>query len=145
MPLFMLIICIGLLLGGAVFLLRKSLCLVTVIGASMTPLLKHGDHVLVLRWYPTRRLRQGQVVVLTTNPNRSTNDPRHNLWYVKRIVALGGDTFTQDTAPYPDVEIDERIQNMAQVDEAGRIHVVGSVTTADSPCGSALRYVVIAT
>ncbi|GHP00498.1 hypothetical protein KSF_105450 [Reticulibacter mediterranei] len=93
----------------------------TVIGASMSPQLVHGDRVLVFRWYPSRRLRNGQVVVLTTSRNKYyKRDSGRSTWYVKRIVAMGGDTFTQDTAPYPDADNDEHIRNKAQVDEAGR-------------------------
>jgi hypothetical protein len=33
---------------------------------------------------------------------------------------MGGETFTQETAPYPDARIDEHIHNKAQVDEVGR-------------------------
>jgi len=121
MMLFVVIVCIlCLFLCCALFLLRKSLCLVTVVGASMTPQLVHGDRVLVFRWYPTSRLRQDQVVVLTTSSKHYMKDSVHGTWYVKRIVAMGGETYTQDTAPYPDAQIDERIQNKAQVDESGR-------------------------
>jgi signal peptidase I len=121
MMLFVVLVCIlCLFLCCALFLLRKSLCLVTVIGVSMMPQLADGDRVLVFRWYPAGRLRQDQVVVLTTSSKHSMKDSVCSTWYVKRIVARGGDTFTQDTAPYPDAQIDERIQNKAQVDETGR-------------------------
>lgn len=121
MMLFAVIVCIlCLFLCCALFLLRKSLCLVTVVGASMTPQLVHGDRVLVFRWYPTSRLRQGQVVVLTTSSKHYMKDSVRGTWYVKRIVAMGGETFTQDAAPYPEAQIDESIQNKAQVDETGR-------------------------
>jgi signal peptidase I len=123
MPVFLLIIGLAcLVLGGAIFLLRQSVCLVTVIGTSMTPRLAHGDRVLVFRWYPTRRLHQGHVVVLTTNKTHTAHNPEHRFWYVKRIVALGSDTFTQETAPYPHMETNAPIHNAAHVDEAGRWH-----------------------
>ena len=121
MPLFLLIVgTCCLVLGGAIVLLRKSLCLVTVIGTSMRPLLAHGDRVLVLRRYPIRRLRRGHIVVLTTSRNHATSDAGRSLWFVKRIVALGGDTFTQETAPYPAMEVNMHIRTTAHVDEAGR-------------------------
>ncbi|GHO90067.1 hypothetical protein KSF_001150 [Reticulibacter mediterranei] len=94
----------------------------TVIGASMTPTLKHGDRVLVFRWYPSGRLQRGQVVVLRATPKHTMSDLGRSTWYVKRIVAMGGDTFTQDTAPYPDAEFDELTRNKAQIDDAGRWH-----------------------
>jgi signal peptidase I len=109
---------LSLLLCCAVFLLRKSLYLVTVIGASMRPLFTHGDRVLVFCGYPTNRLRRGQIVVLTTTRYKGyKREPGRQTWYVKRIVALEGETFTTDTAPYP--AADARALN-AQGDEAGR-------------------------
>jgi signal peptidase I len=124
MFLFTIIICtLCLFLYCILFLLHKSMCLVTVIGTSMTPLLTHGDRVLVFHWYPTRRLRNGQVVVLTMSRNKYyKRDSGRSTWYVKRIVAMGGETYTQETAPYPDAKFDELTRNKAQIDDAGRWH-----------------------
>lgn len=121
MTLFIIVCILSLLLCCAVILLWKSMCLVTVVGTSMMPLLAHGDRVLVLRWYPTLLLRQGQVVVLTTSRRRYPSEPGRCTWYVKRIVAMAGETFTTDTTPYSaDVELDEQQHKKTQVDETGR-------------------------
>jgi signal peptidase I len=123
MMFFVVLVCIlCLFLCCILFLLRKSLCLVTVIGASMTPMLKHGDRALILRWYPSGRLQRGQVVVLRATPKHALSDLGRSTWYVKRIVAMGSDTYTQDTTPYPDAEFDELTRNKAQIDDAGRWH-----------------------
>jgi signal peptidase I len=118
---FFILVCIlSILLWCAVFLLRQSLCQVTVVGTSMMPLLAPGDRVLVLRWYSPNRLQEGQVVVLTPSRRHRRSDPLQSPWYVKRIVATGGQTFTQETAPYPHAQMDENRGHHARVDEAGR-------------------------
>ncbi|MFD8385323.1 S26 family signal peptidase [Streptomyces sp. NPDC059679] len=82
------------LLIGAVPAARLLLSTVTVRGGSMTPTLRHGDVLLVLR--RRHRARSGRIVVVQ-RPDRHTGwngpaDPSGAAgWYVKRVVAAAGD------------------------------------------------------
>lgn len=79
--------------AGAVALARATLVVVTVVGQSMTPALQTGDRVLVLRYWPSGRLRIGHIVLVwpwgmaPSGPKPFSETP-----YIKRIIGLPGDT-----------------------------------------------------
>ncbi|MEU9338864.1 signal peptidase I [Streptomyces sp. NPDC048290] len=87
-------------LATAAGLLRRSLVLVTVQGASMEPTYHHGDRVLVRR---TRALSTGQVVVVERpGPGNSWHHPSlprgagavsvaGRQWMIKRVGGSPGD------------------------------------------------------
>lgn len=56
-----------LLVFGAILLLRRILVVVVVLGISMEPSLRAGDRLLVFRYWPSRLLRAGDVIVFS-NP-----------------------------------------------------------------------------
>jgi len=70
---------IAVLVAGTAWL-QLGWLVVTVIGPSMQPTLRPGDHLLVRR-RPIRRIRAGQIVVLDTD---------HEL-IIKRVAAVPGD------------------------------------------------------
>jgi signal peptidase I len=79
----------------------------------MAPALEAGDRVIVLRKFLVPHLRKGQIVILTL-PHKSERNTKNSkpLLYIKRIVALGGETF-EDThiSAYRrtiDTELDQR-------------------------------------
>lgn len=86
---------LGIIAFVIVMLMHYILLVVRVENESMTPALKAGDRVLMLRYYSTRWLRKGQIVLIeprlgvATEPRLFTATP-----YIKRIVALGGETLT---------------------------------------------------
>jgi signal peptidase I len=85
-----------------VVLMRCFLIVVTVENMSMVPTLEAGDRVLMIRHWPTRWLRKGQIVLIApgrgvgAEPRLLTATP-----YIKRIVALGGETFTISNTDIP--------------------------------------------
>lgn len=59
----------------------------TVIGQSMKPTLSDSDQVLVNRFiYSVSNPRSGDIIVFLPNGNEKTH------YYIKRVVAVGGDT-----------------------------------------------------
>lgn len=87
----------GLVMAGALVALgwaRRSLVVVTVEGASMSPTLRDGDRVLVLR-RSLDLVRRGDVVVLEPpldgpyRPGPAGSDG--HTWNLKRVTALPGD------------------------------------------------------
>ncbi|HET8842372.1 MAG TPA: signal peptidase I [Ktedonobacteraceae bacterium] len=88
-----------------VFFLRRHFAVVLIRGHSMAPTLKQGERVLVLHPCPNRWLHKGQIIVV--QPERSSEQARawlHSISYVKRIIALGGDTLTLPAHPHLQVE-----------------------------------------
>jgi signal peptidase I len=95
------------LLGGTFWFLRKGLLVVTVQGQSMSPTLSSGDRLLVLRRALAGRLRKGSIVVVRRAPaemNQRERRSENQMSYVKRLVALSGETFT---APVHTVWLEE--------------------------------------
>ena len=80
----------------AVLTLRRRYVLVTVAGLSMAPTLRPGDR-LVVRRTAARRIRIGDVVVLTPDPDPATD--RGGLWLVKRAAAVPGDPVPRAVVP----------------------------------------------
>jgi signal peptidase I len=88
---------IALVLASCLWVLRRKLAVVTVVGDSMWPTYTSGDRVLVRR-VQLGDLRNGLVVVVEkptadgrwhTAPPRGPKGPRE--WIIKRVVALPGD------------------------------------------------------
>jgi signal peptidase I len=65
-------------------LLRRFLVVLQISGDSMLPTLSENDKVLALRYWPTRWLKKGHIVVVSI--------PREGI-YIKRVVALPGEMF----------------------------------------------------
>jgi signal peptidase I len=85
----------GVIAFAIVLLLHYILLEVTVENRSMAPALEAGDRVLMIRHWPTRWLRKGQIVLI--EPGRGVAAEATFFaatLYIKRIVALGGETLT---------------------------------------------------
>lgn len=69
------------------------LLVATVDGVSMQPALNPGDKLLILRRWPVRWLRKGQIVVFTPCIGQAAkHNAKKGRKSVKRIIALPGDT-----------------------------------------------------
>lgn len=85
--------------AGLILFFRTFLLLVSVHGDSMLPNLQEGDRVLVLRNWPVRWLRKGQIVVGKLPHYRLPNEPNliktvheaNSVLFIKRVVGLPGD------------------------------------------------------
>lgn len=76
-----------------VMLMRYILLVVIVENRSMAPTLEAGDRVLVIRRWPTRWLRKGQIVLIESGRGVAAEPALFAVTpYIKRIVALGGET-----------------------------------------------------
>lgn len=113
------IVCLISLLLGCFAAVRLLLVVVTVEGISMLPSLKSGDRVLVLRLWPSKWLRRGQVVLvlpthaLTYNPDYLARVGP----FIKRIIGLPGETLVTHL---DDISDAYRAQQLAAHDAEGR-------------------------
>lgn len=82
---------------------RKAVLVVTVTGDSMSPALRHGDRVLVLRRRFAPRPRRDSIVVATPPPGVTIgtlpNSPTPTNLMVKRVTALPGDLTEHGPVP----------------------------------------------
>ncbi len=89
--------CLTSLLLAVVLLIRFYLVVVIVKHESMLPTLAPGDRILAARHWPVQWLRKGWIVLVSpvcysaTRPTLFDEEP-----YLKRIVALGGETYQAD-------------------------------------------------
>jgi signal peptidase I len=84
---------ISLLMTG--FLIRYFLVVVTVENVSMSPTLEPGDRILMIRRWPAKWLRKGQIVLVYPWRTSSTDPGLFEVIpYIKRIIGLGGETIT---------------------------------------------------
>lgn len=89
-----------LFIGGSgvialVIVMRCILIVVTVENRSMAPTLEAGDRVLMIRYWPARWLRKGQIVLIEPGRGAAAGSALFAVMpYIKRIVALGGETLT---------------------------------------------------
>ena len=83
----------------ALVTLRLALVRVTVVGTSMEPYLRRGDHVLVFRAWPRRWLRRGHVVMVSTDCVPAEYRSKCDTWHV--TPAVGG-TKGRSMPPKPD-------------------------------------------
>jgi signal peptidase I len=96
---------IALSIGGLAVWLRRTFLVVTVDGPSMSPTLVPGDRVLVRRGL--QRIGKGSIVVVSRpDPDRGWKvGARHTgavgtrRWFIKRVVALPGETVTSAAMP----------------------------------------------
>ena len=93
----------GLIVGGIV-LLRSLFLFVTVKGLSMAPTLKPQDHVLVLRMWAARKIKKGAIVLLDASAVRHSLS---NTSFIKRVVAVAGDIYTDPGTSVPLKPIDK--------------------------------------
>src|ERR1043165_3264532 len=86
--------------------MRIALLTVTVQLSSMSPTLEDGDRVLVWRYWPARWLRKGQIVILwpwlpASKVSKLLGTPEF-VPYIKRIIALPGDTLITSLTDLPE-------------------------------------------
>jgi signal peptidase I len=80
---------------GGFFLARTGLVVIMVYGQSMAPALQHGDRLLIVRRWLTRRPSKGQIVVVTLDMHRpGATLFQHENYYIKRVVAVGGESYS---------------------------------------------------
>jgi signal peptidase I len=75
--------------------LRLCFLIVTIRGPSMIPALNPGERALILRYWPRKWLKQGDIVVISAQDLAITADldfPEG--LYIKRVVGLPGDSVT---------------------------------------------------
>jgi signal peptidase I len=84
-------------LVGMVLYLRSRFVAVRVQGDSMEPTLHEGDRVLVRRT-PLKRVSRGQLVVLAV-PRDVPTVSWGPQWFIKRVVAVPGDSAPVDEVP----------------------------------------------
>jgi signal peptidase I len=96
------------LLSGLVFyfLMRTFLYIVIIKGASMYPTFMSGDRVLVLRYWPARWLKRGQILIgfpLSELAGQGINIVER-VFIIKRVIGLPGDTLVTSILDLPDFE-----------------------------------------
>jgi signal peptidase I len=110
--LFALVLTVTLLSGlVAYFLIRIFLYIVTIRGWSMYPTLAPGDRVLVLRHWPARWLKKGQILI-GFPPSVFTNkvkDALERSFIIKRVIGLPGDTLVTFLSDLPESERASRL------------------------------------
>jgi signal peptidase I len=74
-----------------VVFIRIALVVVTVQSFSMSPTLKHGDRVLVFRYWPASWLRKGHIVIVQP-PSPDMRYLTKPVPFIKRVIGLPGDT-----------------------------------------------------
>lgn len=101
--------------------LRIGMVVIKVQNYSMAPALRDGDRVLVLRYWPARWIRKGQIVVVLpwlakANRRLLTDRKLHIVPFIKRVVGISGDTVVSSLS-----ELDEyhRVQSRELYDEDG--------------------------
>jgi signal peptidase I len=98
------ILSLSMLLAAGFVLVWYAFIVVKIEHTSMEPTLKPGERVLVLRLWPDRWLRKGQVVIIVPLMHNQPG-PRLNRTvkpgfrpFIKRIVGVQGDTITATVA-----------------------------------------------
>lgn len=77
---------------GIIFV-RTMLVTITITNHSMHPTLRDGDRVLAIRFWPSKWLRKGHIVVIWPWPSPDQKSSLLDINpYIKRIVGLSGDT-----------------------------------------------------
>jgi signal peptidase I len=65
----------------------------------MSPALKHGDRVLVLRRFRLGWIRKGQIVLFLQDPLAQKHPSSLTTFHIKRVIALAGETFLSSATP----------------------------------------------
>lgn len=96
---FVILICLLSALAVSILFIRLTLVVVTIEHMSMSPVLEHGDRVLVFRHWPAKWPRKGHIVLVYPSPS-SSRTPRlpsktDLTPVIKRVVGLPGETLTQ--------------------------------------------------
>jgi signal peptidase I len=100
-----------LLVGLIALIIRSSFYVVNVTGVSMVPTFTHGDRILVLRWFPSRWMRYGQIVVTRLPASdllrEVVGDEQYRIMctretlQIKRVVGLSGDSLVTKLSDLP--------------------------------------------
>ncbi|GHO45977.1 signal peptidase I [Ktedonospora formicarum] len=107
---------VGVIVCG-ILLMRSLFLFVTVQGGSMAPTLKPQDHVLVLRKGMTRKLKKDAIVLLK-NLSEQHLLPSPEASFIKRIVAIEGETYIDTSSE----KLPESLDEYHTLDELGRRH-----------------------
>jgi len=107
------ILAIAFALGATIWQLRRRYLVVTVVGQSMRPTLRHGQKLLARRWRPGGasygRLRRSEIIVFVP-PAGAAQGFHNDLTYrVKRVVAIAGDPVPSWLPVLPGVPVLERV------------------------------------
>jgi signal peptidase I len=91
---FAIICCLFIFIILILALIRIMLVVITVENTSMLPTLKNGDRVLLLRYWPTKWLRKGHIVLVWPwkRPRSGIKPFGKTIPFIKRVVGLPGDT-----------------------------------------------------
>jgi len=85
---------------------RKTLVIVSVKNRSMAPTLQDGDRVLVLRYWPAKWLRKGQIVLVCWPYEPAGPRALGVIPPIKRIAGLAGETISLPVTELYDVALD---------------------------------------
>jgi signal peptidase I len=98
-----------------------SVIVVGVQSQSMSPALEHGDKVIVLRRWPARWLRKGQIVLvwpwLRPSDDPQAWSPPNAVPFIKRVAGLPGETLVTILTDLSDVDIHDAL---AEHDSEGK-------------------------
>jgi len=143
-------------LGAMTWQLRRRYLVITVVGHSMRPTLRHGQKLLARRWRPGGasydRLRRSEIIVFV--PPAAVGFKRNLTYRVKRVVAIAGDPAPSWLPVLPGIPVLERVppgtvvvrgdnprsedsRNYGWVAETS---ILGLVATAGSPVATEPRH-----
>jgi signal peptidase I len=95
--------------SALVLFVRKALVVVTVTLHSMEPTLSPGDRVLVLKYWPRRRLRKGQIVIVWPwEPSERRGPFGVERPYIKRIVGMPGERLVTSLAELSEIHREDQ-------------------------------------
>lgn len=125
---------------GLTLLIHSTLFTVTIQQQSMFPTLAHGDRVLAIRYWPSKWLHKGHIVLVRPFFLSDTASlPSGVPFYIKRIVAMANETYVISLDNLPTMfrssnrEIYERVQQHSWYIPPEHIFVRGDASSsADS-------------
>lgn len=107
--------------------LRHLLIIAIITSESMSPTLKIGDRVLAIRYWPTKWLRKGQIVLLWPPSDYVLFQSQEydNIPIIKRIIGLPGDTIEHVQIS----KIDNTLKITTGIVKSGHFVVKGDLIT----------------
>ena len=113
------------LLLGIPLLIRLGMIVIRVEGLSMVPTLEPGQRVLALRPWLAGHLRRGQIVIMEKESGDLDRSVSGSFLSIKRIVALGGETYTTEVSSQSSAILPELQTPRVWQIPAGHIFVCG--------------------